>query len=207
MTFDVVNKCLVPWLGSVPSLPDFRQGVETVELRLVKPNPQSISGSSNPAYTQYTPADLSAYLGPMLGIWSKSTGALNDSSQYLLAITPTTGWTYNQSNADDPYFTGTFDTYTTELAAAIGKGREIQAFFAAALVRTDTSIEPVFDHEGEPNCTVRSLTPDNSGVLPVSAIPGFRAIDLPIYWRKNGQIYVTDLDEATNQLVTSLYTP
>ena len=206
LAIDVTSGVLVDYQGSPSALEPFRQGRETVQVRLVQPT--TVSAFVN---ASYEPADISAYLGLRLGIWSNSTGTLDDSATYVLALTPHDQFTYNTADADDPYFTGTLDTYTSELAAFLGSEKSKDAYFAVGLVNADLTINPIYDHRGTVNCTCLSATDDASGTLPTSAVPGTRFITLPVFFTKTvagvTQRYVLDENADRSAVLITPYTP
>lgn len=204
LSLDINSGQFVAHQGSVAALPPLRQGKLDVELRLVVPNPDAVPGLAT-----FTAADLTGYLGVRMGIWSDSTGTLDDSSDYLLALTPHDAFTYNTDDVDDPYFTGTLDLYTQELADEMGSEKVLMAYFAIGLVRADLTIEPVFDHRGAPSCTVYSATDDASGTLPTAALPGYRPIILPVYFQSadGERHYVLTENETEDGLIFTQYTP
>lgn len=188
LSIDITTGNLVAWQGSSALVPEFRQSEQDVELRFVQPVTGALYQSG-----QYEPADVTAYLGPRLGLWKKCTGTLEDSGANLLALTPHDEFTYITSSDQDgglyaatpdayPYFAGTFNTWTDEIAAWIGKGRSAAAYFAIGLVRANTAIEPLFDQRGATNCTVFAAADDGTGVAPVSvtALPGRQTFTLPV---------------------------
>lgn len=209
LTFDVTTGNLVPWQGSASTLPDFRQGRTPVQIRFVTPNPDAIVGSINTSFSQYEVADLTGYLGVRMGIWSNSTGTLDDSSAFLIALIPHTDFTYDTSDLADPFFSGTFNTYTTEMANAIGLNKSLSAYFAVGFVNADLTLQPVYDQRGSANCTVYSATDDASGALPTSAIPGYRAITLPVYFKSADGLrtYVLDENAGHDGMVFSQFSP
>lgn len=184
-SFDVVNQTLVSWQGSATTL-EFGQSVYSVEIRLVQPAAETIPGK-----VSYEPFDPTGYDGLRIGIWSNSTGALGDSGDTILALTPHTGFTYNTADPDDPYYSGTFSTYTEEIATWFGTAKTKGAYLAVNLV-SGTTLTRVFDHKnGATNCTLNTATDDGSGDLPVDLSTAVPTTTLPwhIHDPASGEVY------------------
>lgn len=203
LSFDVTTKRLVSYNGSAAALPPFGQCKTDVELRFVKPTSNSI-----PGLPAYEPIDLSAYLGPRLGIWTGSEFA-DDADADVLALTAHDAFTLNEDDADDPYYEGTLDTNTEEVAALDGK--TVTAYLAVNLVRSaDLGLETVFDQTGNANVTVYSATDEASGTLPIPALPDRRVITLPVYFRSEDglrEYVVTENGDQTGLLFTRFTPP
>lgn len=201
LSFDVTTGNLVTWQGSSAALPPFGQCSSTIELRFVRPATSSLPGA-----TTYEAITLTDYLGPRIGIWSSSTFTSSDSDTYVLALAVHTDFTLNEDDADDPYYTGTFNTDTEEIAA-LGSDKTTAAYFACGLVRTaDLAIERVYDHKGATNCTVYSATDDGSGTLPASAAGATRLVPLPLSVEDvaTGEVY--ELTRTAEGVLTWVWT-
>jgi len=186
LAFDVVNQSLVPFKGSSATLPPFRQGVYATRIYLVQPSPTFVPGSA--AYQTY---DASDFDGIRVGFWSASTGTLDDSDDYLLALTPHTDWTPGTDDDGDDYFDGDLNTFTAQMASHIGAAAYKAAYFAVNLV-DGTTLRPVFDQkQGATNVIVNSATDDGSGTLPVDMTEAIPTTTLP--WHVvdpgSGEIY------------------
>ncbi len=204
LAFDVVNQALVPYQGSPSALPQFRQGVYDLTIYLVQPVTDVV-----PGLNEYEAFDSTGYDSIRVGIWKDSTGTLDDSSEYVLALAPSESWTYDDSNPDYPVFTGQLNCNTAEMAAFIGADTHKAAYFAVNLV-AGAVLHPVFDHRlGATNCTVNSATDDASGVLPVAVTDGRRLLQLPVYLRSEdgAREYVITENETQDGIVFSQYTP
>lgn len=173
LAFDVINQAYVGgYASSALSLPSFRQGQYVARIYLVQPVAESIPGQQ-----EYEAYDSTGY-SLRVGIWSSSTGTLGDEDALALALTDQTGWTYNTSVAGFPYYTGTFNTYTSEMASLIGSSNSASAYFAVNLTAGGI-LFPVYDHRGANNVTVLSAT-DGGGGAPVDMTSSTPRITLPL---------------------------
>jgi hypothetical protein len=182
LSFDISGKTIVAYNGSSAALPPLRQGIETLELRFVQPSSDSITGL--PAYE---PADLADYNGPRFGVWSNSTFTEADSTSLLLGLCAT--FTLDETDPDDPFYTGTIDLNTSEVAELSGKTSS--AYCAVSLVRTsDLALIPIFDHRGSANCTLYSASDDGFAAIASSATSN-RPIPLPVTFvdEDSGEVY------------------
>lgn len=174
LAFDVVNQTLVQFKASAAALPPLRQGVYTLRLYLLQPNPEFIPG--RPSYEIF---DTSSFDGLRVGIWSDSTGTLDDSAEFLLALTPHTGFTATTDDDGDACFDGSFNTFTQQMADHIGEDTHAAAYFAVNLV-SGTTLYPVFDQkQGATNVIVNAATDDGSGDLPVDMTETIPTTTLP----------------------------
>jgi hypothetical protein len=158
LAFDVVNRKLVSYRGSPATLPPFSQSPYIAKLYFVQESTAlgAIPGS-------YEIWEQSPTVLPRMGIWSDSTGTLDDSDDLKLAFASEYDWTWN---ADEQCFDGIFNCRTTELAEEIGEANQGTFYFAVSYLK-DGAVVAVYDHKGFPNCTVYSST-DDGGNAPVS---------------------------------------
>lgn len=199
LAFDTVNQTLVPsFQGSSGSLPQFRQANYRVRVYLVQPLPNSLPGQ--PSYQVFPD---SGAVGFRMGIWSDSTGTLDDSDDFKLVFTGETGWTQTTDDDDIPCFEGNFNCRTTELAAALGAGQTGRFYFAAGFTQ-DGELQPVFDQfGGAENVTVNSSTDDGSAA-PVSVINNTYIFPSP-FGIKNlatGKISLHTVDADGNETIS-----
>lgn len=199
LAFDVVNQALVFFNGSAGALPQFRQGAYNTTIYLVRPVPGAIPGVSS-----YEPIDATEYDGIRVGIWSHTTGDTGDENNYLLALTPQEGWTYDISDPDLPCFTGVFNTHTDEMAGYIGGEAYKDAYFAVNQVK-GLDLYPVFDHkQGAKNCTINSAT-DAGPSFSIVMTQGTPFLPVGTQIRgANGEVwaFVADPNNVGNLLIT-----
>lgn len=159
LAFDVVNRRLVRnYQGSANAL-EFGQTTYSTRIYFVQPSADSIPGL--PAYEAF---DSTSYGGIRAGLWSDSTGTLDDSSEYVLALAPDTAWTYNDDDADYPYYEGEITFYTEQVAEFLGSSKTADAYFAVSLM-AGTTLYTVFDHVGgAKNAKIFSTTDEGGGV-------------------------------------------
>lgn len=188
LAFDVVNQTIVSWNGSTTNL-SLGQTVYDCTVRLVQP-----TASATPNQPAYEPFDDTDYDGIRMGIWSDSTGTLDDSSTYVLALTLHAGFTKNTDDAEDPYWEGQLNCYTEQVADFIQDATNHQtraAYFAVNLV-SGTTLSRVYDHrDGRTNCVLNSATDDGSGDLPVDMTTVIPTVTLPWHFRDaaTGEVY------------------
>lgn len=176
LSFDVVNQTLVSWQGSTTNL-DFGQTLYDVQVRLVEPD--TSAAPNLPAYTAFDDSD---YDGIRLGIWSDSTGTMDDSSTYVLALTLHSAFTKNTDDAADPYWEGQLNCYTQQVADFIqaASGNKTRAAYFACNLVSGTTLSRVYDHKGgRTNCVLNSATDDGSGDLPVDMTTAIPTVALP----------------------------
>jgi hypothetical protein len=195
LSFDVVNQTLVSWQGSTTRL-EFGQTAYACQIRLVEP--ATTFSPNSPAYTAFDDTD---YDGIRLGIWSDSTGTLSDSATYVLALTPHTGFTKNIADSEDPFWEGTLNCYTQQVADFVqaASGNKTRAAYLACNLVSGSTLTRVFDHRaGATNCTLNSATDDGSGDLPVDMTTAIPTVTLPWHFRDaaSGEIYALSRTSA-----------
>lgn len=194
LAFDVVNNLLVSnWQGSRSGVPQFSQSNYTLRLYLLQPNPDAIVGSVAATTQQYSTYDLTGFDGVRLGLWSNSTGTLDDSSGYLLALTPHTGFTLTEDEDGNECFEGEFNTFTQQIADWLGAAQTKAAYLACYLV-SGVTLTKVYDQQnGQTNALVNSATDDGSGILPIDMTQEIPLIPFPCHFRaSSGNVYALE---------------
>jgi len=177
LAIDVTTGNLVAWQGCSAVLPAFRQGTIPVQIRCVEPDPAA-------ATTGYTwrAADLADYPQIRLGLWKKTKFAGDDGLQNLALADSSANdpeLTYNETDADDPYFEGDWDLATTAIGDLSGKTLDV--YFTAGLVYPSGAIFPLIDHTGGlPNATLLSATDDGFAANPGSTSSTGAVLTLPV---------------------------
>lgn len=171
LAFDAVNHRLVRNYRGSANVLEFGQTTYSTRIYLVQPSADSIPGL--PAYEAF---DSTGFAGLRVGLWSDSTGTLSDSDEYLLALTPDSGWTYNDDAPLYPYYEGELNFYTEQVADFLGSEKTGSAYFAVNLM-AGTSLYAVFDHvNGRTNASLYSATDEGGGtpidVTQIDALTG-----------------------------------
>jgi hypothetical protein len=186
LAFDVPNQRLVVFNGSSADLPPFRQGFyDPVIIYLV----QEVAGAF-PGEARYEAFDITGFDSIRLGFFSASTGTIGDSGDYLLAIASQDVWDYDATDPDAPFFTGSLNTYTTQVADWIGTAAFKAAYFCLNLV-AGTNLHPVYDQRnGGTNCIINAAT-DEGGGVPVNVTTTPHLVTLPWHFLDpgSGEVY------------------
>lgn len=192
LAFDVVNQAYVGgYNGSAAVLPAFRQGQYQTKIYLVQPVSNALPGSNS-----YEAFDATGYDGLRVGIWSASTGTLGDEDANVLALTDQLGWAYVTSDPDNPYFAGTFNTLTQQVADWIGTATSKAAFFAANLTN-GTALSPVLDQKGGVNVTLYAGT-DGGGGVPIDMTQLVPLVGLPLQFKNPATGHIFAIVESAS---------
>lgn len=184
LAFDVVNRTLIASNGSTTDLTSMRRGLYATRIYL-RQSGSDFNAINGANYTAFT---ITGFDGIRAGVWPTSAGT----DANLLTLTDQTGWTYNTDDADNPYWSGTLNFATTQIATWIGTDATKGAYFAVNLVK-GADLYPVYDQTGATNITILQATDpgsgsgtDMTGVLPKLQCP-FQVV-------KGGLVYVVDIN-------------
>lgn len=202
LALHVKTGSLVAWQGCIPVIPAFRQGKIPVRVRIVDDNPLY------PNYTsqQYSAADLSAYSGIRLGLWTKAAFSNGTGELCNLAIAHSVAdqspnLSLNQTDTDDPYYEGNWDLATTEIAD-LGAAKKALVYFTVALARADGSLNPLIDQAGAPNGVLYAAADDGFIATPGTGSTGYAVLNLPCSFRDvdSGRVWELNVAAGTDNL-------
>ena len=129
------------------------------------------------------------YDGLRVGFWPTSPGT--DANQ--LTLTDQTGWTYNEGDADNPYWEGNINLLTDAITTWLNGECDATCYFAVNLV-SGADLYPVFDQKNcAVNFTIYERTDPGSGngtnmtgAIPMLPLPTLLGPD------SNGKIWRID---------------
>ena len=200
LSFDVVNRALVPFKGTSAILPDFRQTRYSARIYLVQPVSSPIPGSDS-----YEIFDASEFEGLRLGLWKGTTGTLGDAPALLLALADQLNWNLVQDDDGDDCWEGTLNCNTTQVETYLGGASSKRAYLAVNLT-SGTELHEVYDHRGgTQNCTINSATDEFSGVaIDITAAVSTITLPLQIINPVNGHVFA--LSETSDGVLTWVWT-